>query len=75
MKLIVTIINDNGEKIETFYKSLKEIEKQYPQIPYHSLREIYLYSSGKKQRKLHGFNLKLVEKMTITNAVFPDIVF
>ena len=74
-KLIVTIINENGEKIETFYKSLKEIEKAYPQIAYHSLREIYLHSSGKKQRKLHGFNSQLIEKMTIKDAEFPAIMF
>lgn len=72
-KLILTIINENGEKIETFHKSLKDIEKQYPQIAYHSLREIYLYSSGKKQRKLHKFNLQLIEKMTIKDAEFPSI--
>jgi hypothetical protein len=42
-KLILTIINEKGEKTETFYKSLKEIEKAYPQIAYHNLREIYLH--------------------------------
>jgi hypothetical protein len=74
-KLILTIINEKGEKTETFYKSLKEIEKAYPQIAYHNLREIYLHSSGKKQRKLHNFNLKLIEKMSIKDAEFPSIVF
>lgn len=74
-KLIVIILKENGEQVETYFKSLKEIEKTYPQIPYHSLREIYLYSSGIKQRKLHGFNLQLIEKMQIKNAVFPAIVF
>jgi len=68
-KLILITINENNEQIKTPYKSLKTIEKAYPNIPYHSLREIYLFSTGKKVRKLHGFNLKLLEKLQIIDAI------
>ena len=65
-KLKLIIISNESQEIKK-YKSLKLIERDYPNIPYHSLREIYLYSTNKKTRKLHGFNLKLSEKMKIVD--------
>jgi len=64
-KLKLCILGETGITDIKKYKSLKSIEKDYPAIPYHSLREIYLYSTQKKMRKLHGYNLKLYEKFRI----------
>jgi hypothetical protein len=65
MNKLKLILTNNGKQEIKHYKSLKLIERDYPTIPYHSLREIYLYSTNKKNRKLHGFNLKLSEQMKI----------
>jgi hypothetical protein len=65
-KLKLIIFNSDKQEIKK-YKSLKLIERDYPTIPYHSLREIYLFSTNRKNRKLHGFNLKLSEKMKIVD--------
>ena len=63
-KLKLILISKDKQEIKK-YKSLKLIERDYPNIPYHSLREIYLYSTNRKTRKLHGFNLRLAEQMKI----------
>ena len=62
-KLKLIIISKDKEETKK-YKSLKLIERDY-NIPYHSLREIYLFSTNKKNRKLHGYNLKLSERIKI----------
>ena len=66
-KLKLILISKDKQEIKK-YKSLKLIERDYPNIPYHSLREIYLFSTNRKTRKLHGFNLKLSEKMKILDG-------
>ncbi len=64
-KLRLCILGETGIEQIKMYKSLKLIEKDYPHIPYHNLREIYLYSTKKKMRKLHGYNSKLYEMFRI----------
>ena len=45
-KLIVEIL-DNGCVVSTkHYKSLKELNREYTQLEYHQIREIYLYCTG-----------------------------
>jgi len=61
------ILGEKGVEEIKKYKSLKLIERDYPQIPYHNLREIYLYSTQRKMRKLHGYNAKLYEKFRIVD--------
>jgi hypothetical protein len=64
-KLIVEILN-NGSVIKTKeYKSLKELNRDYPQLEYHQLRELYLYCTGKLQRKLHPYNKQLLNQINI----------
>ena len=41
-KLIVQILDESGNVTsETKYKSIREIQKQYPSIEYHQLRAVH----------------------------------
>ena len=74
MKLILEIL-DNGSVVSSKeYKSLREIHREYPQMEYHQLREIYLYCTGQIQRKMHPFNKQLLSQINIRN-VKPKQVF
>lgn len=61
MKLIL-ITNTNERKL---YKSLKEIQKDYPQYEYHQLRQVYLQSSGREHRKMHPLNQHIYKQIKI----------
>jgi hypothetical protein len=64
-KLIVEIL-ENGSVMSTKeYKTLRDLNKDYPAIEYHQLREIYLYCTGKIKRKLHPFNKQLLNTINI----------
>ena len=74
MKLIVELL-DNGAVISTKeYKSLRELNREYPQMEYHQLREIYLYCTGQIKRKMHPFNRQLLNQINIKD-IKPKQVF
>jgi hypothetical protein len=61
-KLILQYIKDNKTKE---YKSLMALSKDFPDVNYSQLREIYLMSMGKTKRKLQKFNASLYENIRI----------
>jgi hypothetical protein len=68
-KLIVEIL-ENGSVMSTKeYKTLRDLNKDYPAIEYHQLREIHLYCTGRKQRKMHPFNKQLLSFINIQNKM------
>ena len=68
-KLKLIVLGEHGITEIKHYRRLKLIEKDFPNIPYHNLREIYLYSTQRKMRKLHGFNSKLYDKYRIVDDI------
>ena len=65
MKLIVELL-DNGAVTSTKeYKSLRELNREYPEMEYHQLREIYLYCTGQIKRKMHPYNKQLLSQISI----------
>ena len=55
-KLILEIIEENNIIIIKKYKSLLELSRDYPDIPYHNLRGIYL---NKMKEDISGVKGKL----------------
>ena len=71
-KLIFQKLDQHKKVIFTkLYKSLKDIQKDYPDITYHALRQIYLQSSGLEPRNMHKSNKLLYEQFRIIDS--PDI--
>ena len=68
-KLILNLLKDGQVEKSKNYKSLKEIQKDFPEIEYHQLREIYLFSTGRKVRNLHGYNKTLLEMIQIVDDI------
>jgi hypothetical protein len=68
-KLLLQLLDkQSGEIISTHhFKSLKEINKLYPEIPYHNLRSLYLKSVDSKT-KLHSYNQNLYMSMRIISV-------
>ena len=69
MNKIILEINENDKIIIKKYKSLLELSKDYPSIPYHNLRGIYLNrlkeSETGKKGKLRIVNNMLNERFKI----------
>ena len=56
-QLIFQILDSNKKVIQSKpYKSLKDINKDYPDYTYHALHQIYLQSSGIEPRRMHQTN-------------------
>ena len=73
-KLILQLINDKGVIWKTKeYKSLKHMEKDI-NIPYHNLREIHLYCTGRKIRNLHNYNQELYQQLRIIDMPRQNVV-
>ena len=71
-KLIFEKLDQHKKVIFTkLYKSLKDIQKDYPNITYHALRQIYLHSSGLEPRNMHQSNKLLYEQFRIRDS--PEI--
>ena len=71
-KLIFEKLDQHKKVIFTkLYKSLKDIQKDYPNITYHALRQIYLQSSGLEPRNMHQSNKLLYEQFRIRDS--PEI--
>jgi hypothetical protein len=81
-KLILQYIKDNKTKE---YKNMMEVSRDFPDVQYCQLREIYFMSMGKTKRKLQKFNLQLYEniriidnpnyyKNVIQNDELPEVV-
>jgi hypothetical protein len=66
-KLLLQILENNVIVKSTEFKSLKEIQKQYPEYTYHSLRSVYLKCNG-DNHKLHKHNQKIYEVIRIVDA-------
>jgi hypothetical protein len=62
--LIVEFTNNNVTEIKKF-KSLKELNKEFPQYAYHQLRQIYLKTNGISTTKKLQKNAKLFDFMKI----------
>ena len=76
-KLIFEKIDHNKNVVfKKVYKSLKDIQKDYPNITYHALRQIYLQSSGLEPRNMHQSNKLLYEQFRIRDSpeIFTRIV-
>ena len=66
-KLILQILENNMVIKSIEYKSLREIQKAYPEHSYHSLRSVYLKCNG-DEHKLHKHNQKIYESIRIVDA-------
>ena len=65
-QLIFQILDSDKKVIQSKpYKSLKDINKDYPDYTYHSLRQIYLQSSGIEPRRMHQTNQLLFSQFRI----------
>jgi predicted Zn-dependent protease len=62
--LIVEFTNNNVTEIKKF-KSLKELNKAFPQYAYHQLRQVYLKTNGISTIKKLQKNAKLFDFMKI----------
>jgi hypothetical protein len=69
-KLILQFVKDDIITKNKEYKSIMAISKDFPEIEYHQLREIYLISTKKVIRKLQKFNANLYNKIRIIDN--PD---
>jgi hypothetical protein len=69
-KQLIFEILDSDKKVTSskVYKSLKDINKAYPDYTYHTLRQIYLQTSGLEPRKMHPSNQKLFSMIRIRDA-------
>ena len=65
MKLIVELLDNGAVTSIKEYKSLKELNREYTQLEYHQIREIYLYCTGKLKRKMHPYNKQLLNSINI----------
>jgi hypothetical protein len=72
-KLILQYIKDNKTKE---YKNMTALSKDFPDVNYSQLREIYLMSTGKTKRKLQKFNASLYENIRIIDnpAYYNSII-
>ena len=67
-KMFLQILDNDGQIVSSkSYKSLRELNTDYKEIPYTSLRAIYLKSVNSKT-KLHRFNEHLYKTMRISNG-------
>jgi hypothetical protein len=73
-KLILQFVENDIIKNKE-YKNLMAVSKDFPDIEYHQLREIYLMSVGKTNRKLQKFNAILYGQIKIfDNPNYYDCV-
>ena len=50
-KFLVLLTDENGVTLKKEYKNLKCVARDYPQLEYHQVNQIYLQSVGKTTRK------------------------
>jgi len=68
-QLIFQILDSDKKVIQSKpYKSLKDINKDYPDYTYHALRQIYLQSSGIEPRRMHQTNQLLFSQFRIIDS-------
>ena len=68
-KLILEILDSDKKVIQSkSYKSLRDINKDYQDYSYHTLRQIYLQTSGIEPRRMHPSNQQLFSMIRIRNA-------
>jgi hypothetical protein len=78
-KLILQYIKDNKTKE---YKSMMALSKDFPDVNYSQLREIYLMSTGKTKRKFNASlyeNIRIIDnpeyyKSFIQSEALPEVV-
>jgi hypothetical protein len=69
MERITLEIIENNKTIIKNYKSLSELHRDYPKIPYHNLRYIYLENKKEKSTKFRKANGILNDKFKIYDNV------
>jgi hypothetical protein len=68
-QLIFQILDSDKKVIQSKpYRSLKDINKDYPDYTYHALRQIYLQSSGIEPRRMHQTNQLLFSQFRIIDS-------
>ena len=68
-QLIFQILDSDKKVIQSIpYRSLKDINKDYPDYTYHALRQIYLQSSGIEPRRMHQTNQLLFSQFRIIDS-------
>ena len=68
-QLIFQILDSDQKVIQSKpYRSLKDINKDYPDYTYHALRQIYLQSSGIEPRRMHQTNQLLFSQFRIIDS-------
>ena len=68
-QLSFQILDNNKNVIQSkSYKSLKDINKDYPDYTYHALRQIYLQSSGLEPRRMQQTNQLLFSQFRIIDS-------
>lgn len=65
MKLILEILENGNVKLSKEYKTLKQIQKDFPQFDYHQIRAVYLECSGKEKRRRHPLASNLCKLIRI----------
>jgi len=68
-QLIFQILDSDKKVIQSKpYRSLKDINKDYPDYTYQALRQIYLQSSGIEPRRMHQTNQLLFSQFRIIDS-------
>ncbi len=69
MKLILEILENGQVKKSKEYKTLKQIQNDYPQFDYHQLRAVYLECTGKEKRRGHPLTSNLCKIIQIRDKI------
>ena len=65
-KLLFELLDHDKKVVSTkSYNCLKDIQKEYPDLTYHALRQIYLQSTGFEPRRMHQRNQFLYSQFGI----------
>ena len=64
-KIILEIIDINNEILIKKYKSILQVSKEYPNIPYYNLRRMYLNEKKQLKNKTGQINKKIQNNFKI----------
>ena len=74
-KIILEILDNNNEIIIKIYKSVLQVSKDYPKIPYYSLRTVYLNHKKQLTNKTENTNKVIKHNFRIyDNPEFLDML-
>ena len=73
-KIILGILDNNNEIMKK-YKSVLQLSKDYPKIPYYGLRTVYLYHKKQLANKTENTNKAIKHNFKIyDNLEFLDML-